>query len=329
MVATQNEAMSEDLIRSRRWFRFSLRTLLVVMAIAGAAMGLLAHRYHQIERHRAAVDMVSMYGGSCDIYWPEDSTWKPNWLERRLGLQFPAGIDHVMLGRHFENPTRKLSEITGNDFAKLADIRSLRCLKIFDVIEFEDRHLPPLRTLPSLITLMLEDTQVTDRGMEIIGQWKSLRVLGVYTDKQCRRVTDQGLAAISGLTKLENLCLRGMHITDASTHHLRCFPNLKELDLSATEITDAALADISQLNHLRQLCLGDTRVTDEGMKSLAKLVHLRTLQLSNTAVSDEGMAHLRNLPIRQLYAEGSKMTPASAKAIAEREGIARVPGLVP
>ena len=322
-----NDPMSER--PERRWFRFSPRTLFVVATIASVGMGLLVHKYHQAERQRAAVEMVASYGGSNDTYNSDDSTRAPQWLQRRAGRDFFVGIDCVMLGRHFNNPTRKLSDITDNDFAMLADIRSLKCLKIFDVIEFEDRHLPPLQALSNLNALMLEDTQVTDHGMEIIGQWKRLRLVAVYTDKQSRRITDRGLAALSGLTELEDLCLRGMQITDAASHHLRCFPRLKELDLSATEITDAALADISQLKELRELSLNDTRVTDEGMKSIAKLIHLRTLQLCNTAVSDEGMAHLRSLPITQLYAQGSKMTPASAKPIIERDGLVRVPELVP
>lgn len=313
----------------RRWFRFSLRTLFVVATIAGVGIGLLVHKYRQAEQQRAAVEMVASYGGSSDTYSSDDSRWAPQWLQHRADRHFFVGIDCVMLGRHFNNPTRKLSDITDNDLAMLADIRSLNCLKIFDVIEFEDRHLPPLRALSNLTSLMLEDTQVTDYGMEIIGQWKRLRLLAVYTDKQSRRITDRGLAAISGLTELEDLCLRGMHITDAASHYLRCFPHLEQLDLSATEITDAALADISQLKKLRELSLSDTRVTNEGMKSIAKLTHLKSLSLCNTAVSDEGMAHLRSLPITKLYAEGSKMTPASAKPIIERDGLVRVPDLVP
>ncbi len=312
---------------TRRWHRRSLLRLFAVVTIAGAATVLLTHSYRQAERYRAAVEMVESYGGSSDTYWSSVPKWVPQWLQDRAGRHFFVGVDNVMLGRHFDNPTRKLYEITDNDLCMLADIGSLRCLKLFGVIKFADRHLPPLQALSKLNALMLEDTQVTDHGMEIIGRWKRLHVVAVYTNKQSGHITDRGLAAISGLTELRDLCLRGMHITDDASHYLTSFPDLEELDLSATEITDAALADISQLTKLRHLSLRDTRVTDEGMKLIAQLTQLKTLVLSNTAVSDEGMAHLQSLPITQLYAEGSKMTPASAKLIIEREGIVRVPGL--
>ncbi len=118
--------------------------------------------------------------------------------------------------------------------------------------------------------------------------------------KYCRfshaPITDEGVASLSGNTRLEILDLSGTAITDDALSHLERASKLTVLQLSQTNITDAGLVHLRQFPDLEDLWLGHTKITDEGLKHVRQLTDLVRLNLIDTRVTDEGLTHIEELP---------------------------------
>ncbi len=120
---------------------------------------------------------------------------------------------------------------------------------------------------PGMVTV-IEGSKATDEDMVYVSCFKDVAVL-VLDDT---RVTDRGLerTGIDGSKHLKVLSLAHTQITDAGLVHLEGLKNLKELDLAGTPITDAGLEHLKELKRLRSLTLTDTQVSAEGIKRLRR-----------------------------------------------------------
>ncbi|KAK1948353.1 F-box/LRR-repeat protein 7 [Phytophthora citrophthora] len=77
---------------------------------------------------------------------------------------------------------------------------------------------PRSTKLPRLQVLILDKTKINDEGLRGISEVApSLRYLSL---QDCRSISDDGVAAISGCTNLELIDLKGTPVTDASLHAL-------------------------------------------------------------------------------------------------------------
>jgi Leucine-rich repeat (LRR) protein len=111
------------------------------------------------------------------------------------------------------------------------------------------------------------------------------------------RITDDGLAALEGLSHLQSLDLSHAQITDAGLEHLSGLTRLQSLNLWNTQITDAGLVHLGGLIALRSLNLSNNKLTDAGLAHLQGLTRLQSLNLSGVQVTDAGTKHLRRLPV--------------------------------
>lgn len=109
------------------------------------------------------------------------------------------------------------------------------------------------------------------------------------------KVTDEGLAHLSGLTSLKKLNLSNTGVTDDGMPHLGQLTNLEQLVLTGTGISDAGLEHLANLRRLRYLDLSSTRVTDAGLPGLEVLPNLHTLDIHSTAVTDAGLEHVKQM----------------------------------
>ena len=244
----------------RRWFRFSLRTLLVVVVLLCLPLGWFAARLRDAERQRKAVEAIRAAGGAVKYDYQEAGGWgaEPN---------APAW----------------LREVVGDDF--FSDVVEVHLLGT----TFGDESMEHLKRLTNLNGLGLNDTQVTDAGLDHIKRLPSLEALYLGgTD-----VTDAGLKSLKGLKTLEVLSLCDTEVADAGLVHLQTMTNLKSLVLSRTQVTDAGLEYIKGLTHLEDLVLSETQITDAGLMHLNGLTNLRTMLLSDTQVTEEGIEELR------------------------------------
>ena len=91
--------------------------------------------------------------------------------------------------------------------------------------------------LPSLQSLDLGDTKITDGGLEYLKGLTNLETL----DLMKTQVTDIGLERLTGLNQLRELDLRGTKVTDAGVKELQqALPNCKIAESAASDAAPTA-----------------------------------------------------------------------------------------
>ena len=189
-------------IPKRRWYQFSLRSLLVVMTVATVTFG----GWVQFRRQRAqanrdrvaavdkAVAEIEELGGWA-MYNVEDMR-PQTWLEE-----------------HFDDPG-------GSD----DPVCAVKVLFVsLDGPKVTDASLKLLKELKSLqyLGLGLSGTNVTDTGLERL-QGLSVGIL----DLSNTNVTDAGLERLKGMSNLEELDLTGTKVTNEGVKKLQqALPN--------------------------------------------------------------------------------------------------------
>jgi hypothetical protein len=138
--------------------------------------------------------------------------------------------------------------------------------------KFDDADLAALAGRPVLETLIVgELCNITPAGLCALGQCEKLNYLSIDN----HAVSDQGLACLAKLTRLENLFVRGS-FTNAGLQSLRPLCELKSLSLFSPFIADDGLAHLTPLKEVRELRLWG-RFTDHGMASLKPMANLESL----------------------------------------------------
>jgi hypothetical protein len=180
----------------RRFLRFSVRGMIVLVLVIGAGLGLFVHEAHV---QRDAVAAIKKAGGSVSYDWawkdgtsvPGGKPWAPRWLVDLVGVDY---FGHVTIV--WSPPRARSTDAT------LAQIGRLTQLQVLDLPEsfISDAGLAHLEGLTNLFDLGLEGTQITDAG----------------------------LAHLKGLTSLTGLWLEGTQVTDAGMNELkRALPGLR------------------------------------------------------------------------------------------------------
>ena len=175
----------------RRWYRFSLRTLLLVMTVATLSFGGgVQYRRQRAQENRdrvagakEAVAWIKMLGGVVNYSAVNDSTeaLPPTWLEEEF--DDPGGRDDpAVLGVGLSTA---LSESTAEHLTKLRHLERLS----FGGPWIEDEQLRHLKRLTSLRVLELRGTKVTDVGLEHLKGLTELKEL----DLEDTNVTDEGV----------------------------------------------------------------------------------------------------------------------------------------
>jgi hypothetical protein len=159
---------------------------------------------------------------------------------------------------------------------------------------------------------------VTDADLAATGRLKRLQRIDLWLPGLCgtascsrrmQRVTDDGLAHLTGLEHLVELNLTAASINGSGLVHLRGLKRLAVLKLSGTLTNDSVLRHLAHMPALSELYLDCTPITDAGLAHLVRMKNLRRLHLSWTDVSDQGIATLQQaLPkceiVREIYASG-------------------------
>ncbi len=196
--------------------RFGLRTLLVVLTLAGVLLAWITSAQRQREAVAAlrSSNPAALVAYDFDV---DDSGEAKSWIVRRLGLDYgasPARVDLVYP--------------TDSDLAYVARLRNLRSLYLLRAIDLTDAGLAHLAALGRLQKLtIIDDLQLTDRGLAAIGRLEQLEILRLDIP---RGATDAGLAELAKLKNLTELRLSfrgdvldypGKHISRAGIEALR------------------------------------------------------------------------------------------------------------
>ncbi len=267
----------------RRWFRFRLRTLLVLLTLFCLWLG-----WYMVQVHtqRRVVAVLAKYNaeiryGAFYVY-PPWTQILPRSLRGWLNVTLPS------------NDLRRVSQVT---------IQSAN-LKEYDLAVLAD--------LPYLTYLSLSGPAATDASLEHVKNLKQLRCLKLMDSN----VSDEGLRCVSGLKSLEFLILDGTPVTGAGMSHLRGLEKIDELYLQGTNVTSACLEDLAAIKSLRVLRLENTRVCGEGLVDLAKMPKLEIVSLQGTPTSDADLKFLKQIPSHVLlYLARTKVTDETAKQL--------------
>ena len=295
----------------RGWLRSclkpSLRTLMVVVALLGAGMGLILD---QVRLKDEAIARIKQGGGwllASDrslVALPDRSA---GWLfsPRRLLETWRElvldDVREVVIG----SKTRPSEWLP-----LLARFRNLKGLNATGA-GLTDGDLRSIAQVGGLTMLTLKDNPISDAGLAYLAPLDQLDTL--WLDRT--NVTGAGLADLARMKNLIQLSLGDTRVTDSGLDFLRTFDQLYSLNLQGTLITDAGLARLNRLRYLYCLDLESTRITGAGLKTLRTLPRLGILDLERTAIDDRGLRSLGGLPsLHQLWL-GS--TPFSTGAVAE------------
>jgi internalin A len=224
--------------RWRRFLRFSVRAMIVVVLVIGAWMGWIVRQAHV---QRDAVAVIRRAGCSVMYNWewsdgrsiPGGKPQAPRWLVELVGVDY---FGHVTVVGCSTSPS-------ASD-ATLADIGRLTRLQL----------------------LYANSPSLGDAGLAHLKGLKKLTRLDLFGT----RVTDAGLPHLTGLRKLSILGLGGTQVSDAGLAHLRGLNNVTSLALSNTQVTDVGLVHLTGLTKLKQLNLAGTQVTDAGLNELTR-----------------------------------------------------------
>jgi Leucine Rich repeat len=288
-AAMQTEPTKADPPKyNRRWFQFSLRTLLIFTTIVAIPCAWLANKMDKKRRDRDAVEAFIKLGARVHYdYEVANAGPTPppgaDWLRKFLGENFFSEVDSVLWGESNWSPPAKHGNLTDAELEHVGKLTELhRLMLLGDDVNVTDAGLVNLKGLTRLQELHLAAPNVTDAGLENLQGLTQLETLVVMN----ARVTDAGLKNLQRLTKLQSLSLDGTNVTDAGLVHLKGLTKLQRLYLYNTNVTDAGLVHLKGLTKLQYVGLSNTKVIGVGLANLKGLSQLRAVELMGNKVSD-------------------------------------------
>ena len=227
----------------RRFFQYSLRSLLVIVTVVAVIMAIFVA---PTRTQRIGQDIQKMNG----LYSLDETG--PIWFRELFGRHVTDSFDRSRM--QTIGPFDGLKCVTFGDFAgSLSPHCGLR-----------DEWLDNLAGQTSLQGLYLNGAPITDDAIFRLRDLPHLRHLELANVP----IGDWGLVHISAFTNLVTLRLSNTRISGRTIFALRMLPHLKELWLDYTEVDDAAIPDLKELRSLEFLCLEETNVTFAGANDL-------------------------------------------------------------
>jgi hypothetical protein len=280
----------------RRWFQYSLRTLLGAVLVASLVMSWFAVKMLQAKRQAKAVEAIrnlQQLGNTQmpRLVSPAPSPTPVEAVPRALGS---VAYDYELVPGGEPPGPEALRNALGLDFLANAAEVTLSGLLVTDA------QLVYLKELPALKSLYLIDTGISDAGLKQLQDLPQLEHLVL----QGSQVSDSCLEHLKGLKHLRRLELCGDQTTDAVLQHLKSLPHLEELNLDHTHLTNAGLQQLGRMRQLRILTLDATHLTDTDLEHLKGLDRLQELYLydKDIAITKEGLQSLqRALPNCRLF----------------------------
>jgi hypothetical protein len=291
----------------RRWwsyFRLSLRGLMVLVLVVGSGLGLISHFIRSVAVQHQTVTAVRTLGGTVfyDFQF-EGQILRRNPVSNATSRDVP-GWPKWIVDRLGPDCFGYVQEVSFGNWGRPSGTGPMSAKEVQAALKemqpaLTARSNNPSRTGPA-------SGKEIDEVLNDIGQLSRLTNLSLINIP----VTDSGLAHLEGLADLRFLKLQGRNkITDAGLIRLKRMTSLKQLFLDDSQITDAGLTHLKTLTDLEELGLANTQVGDAGLAHLKGLTKLNTLDLRGTQVTSAGLTHLKGLTnLRMLRIGSTKIT---------------------
>lgn len=180
------------------------------------------------------------------------------------------------------------------DDADLGRIARFAKLKVLDLGHnpITDEGLRQISQIQGLERIRAGGTRITDKSMNVIGNWKSLRAVALPES-----VTDAGIRQLPDGLNLEYFSAGGPGVTNAAIEKLLTFRGLQTVGLYG-KVTSAGFERLAQLKHIEYIIMREW-MDDAMMPVFAKFPRLKQLSLNAIPVSEAELGHLRGM--RNLY----------------------------
>lgn len=310
----------------RRWLQFGLRTFLIAVVVVALGMGWLRWQIQQAQRRDAAVNKVARLLGAIGyaheltpdgylVAHPEPPG--PDWLNQLLGVNLrlrPRVLNVLARHEDIDDSLRQAGE-------HLALLPTVETVHMSDV-RFSRQGMASLARLQGLKTLNLVTCMFPEQALEELAGCERLESLSLGRlpaadggGPAAETITDAGVANLAGLKQLRELDLSNTEVSDQGLAVIAQLPRLETLQLAGTKITDEGVAQLAGLKHLRELNLAfNEGISDKSVASLSGL-NLRVLNLYGTQLGDAGLLGLCDMSqLESLYINGTQVSPAAAAA---------------
>ncbi len=114
----------------RRWFRFSLRTLLIVVTVLSVPLGWIGWRLGEVRRERAAITWVEDMGGRVSFH-DRVKTDERSWWEKTTDKWFGGTV--------------RWASLANTQVSELSPLAELKNLKTLNLNHTQVSDLSPLR----------------------------------------------------------------------------------------------------------------------------------------------------------------------------------------
>lgn len=279
--------------------RWSLRALLVFVGLVAAGCG-----WYTKARNRAALQdpLIGLRGGyGVPLVFVE--RWGPKWLDL-------LGADRlrrrIVLASGWQ--LRATEPDDQRRFLRLSRLSDVRHISGFMVEELTPATAKALGDMTQLETLGITLRRFTPEFAAALSELRQLRSLSIEGSSwwgepagdRDARLSDECLAAIGNMSRLEKLALWDVPLRGKSLACLAGLNDLKSLSVtfwngewngSSLEkpIPEDCLRAIGMLSGLESLYLGKMRIKNESLTCLAGLTRLKTLRLDTVATDHRPM----------------------------------------
>jgi Leucine-rich repeat (LRR) protein len=284
--------------KRRRWYQFSLRTLIVCVALISILLGAFAIRLQRAREQAEAVAGLRRYGYVVyDSRWRRDDKLEVIWEPTSKSLIPSLLIDWL-----------------GPDFFQSATSVCIRLPELPDDGSGDEQRavwegLGRLRSLDHLSIQIPSGSATQFTRLGLASNLRHLSVGGTVV-----RVGAEDARALKRFSGLESLNLRNCMFEPGSLPPLGELPSLALLDLSGSNVEDGEIAILSQCRGLRSLDLSQTNISDEGLRIVGSLPKLAILELDHTPISDDGLSQLGRLAnLRSISLGNTPVTDAGIR----------------
>jgi internalin A len=228
------------------------------------------------------------------------------------------------------------TKVTDASFKIVEGFTKLKELELRDT-DVTGEGLAFLKGTKGLDLLYLTKGQLNDRGLHHLAALGLVRTVQsptgssgrpappdtelTETDLSQSAITDQGLQALKGLTKLKTIRLNSTQVTGVGFKELKNLP-ISTVELNESPVSAEGLATLQQYESLSTLRLAFTKAGDDDMKLVKGMKNLMYLDLRLTPISDKAFGEIKELKnLNILWAVGTKMSDEGLK---ELEGLERL-----
>ena len=312
-------------IKPRRWFRFSLRMLLVVITVLCVWLGFTVNA---ARRQKAALTAIQCVGGQFAFDYqhltprgrideaafdPKATAPGPAWLREWIGDDY----FRTPLAVYFENAL-----LTESDLAQLANLPKLRLVDIRNTKIVPEGSVNRAATGPAKSVnvdpfaanpidagqqqpLQAANARpIRDNDLAVLAELKDLRQFSIIDAD----ISGAGLQYLVNLTHLESLCLANSNVQDEGMEFIGKLASLEELARCGARISDGAMRPLQNLMKLKYLNLVDVNITDAALEYL-NANQLNLLWLQNTQIGDRSLERIGKITaLDTLYLDGTRVT---------------------